>query len=109
MFNNKDFVFHMLGDLLSMIIVKQFLIENEHSGGRPAVIGHRQANLCFHFAGSGENLPDIAKSCDASMRRKQNSFFFKPQVAIFQLRSFHKSQTYEQSVKEAFWSQVSLD
>ena len=27
----------------------------------------RQANLCFHFAGSGENLPDIAKSRDAGM------------------------------------------
>ena len=24
-------------------------------------------NLCFHFAGSKENLPDIAKSRDASM------------------------------------------
>ena len=27
----------------------------------------RQANLCFHFAGSGENLPDITKSRDASL------------------------------------------
>ena len=61
-------------------------------------LGRRQANLCFHFAGSEENLPDIAKSRDASMGRKQNSFLFKPQVAIFRLRSSHKLQTYEQSV-----------
>ena len=33
----------------------------------------RQANLCFHFAGSGENLPDIAKSRDASMDNKEFS------------------------------------
>ena len=26
------------------------------------LLGRRQANLCFQFAGSGENLPDIAKS-----------------------------------------------
>ena len=26
------------------------------------LLSRRQANLCFHFAGSGENLPDIAKS-----------------------------------------------
>ena len=31
------------------------------------LLGRRQANLCFHFAGSGENLPDIAKSRDASI------------------------------------------
>ena len=74
-----------------------------------SLLGRHQANLCFHFAGSGGNLPDIAKSRDASMGRKQNSFFFKPQVAIFQLRSSYKLQTYEQSVKEALWSQVSLD
>ena len=30
-------------------------------------LGRRQANLCFYFAGSGENLPDIAKSRDASI------------------------------------------
>ena len=30
-------------------------------------LGRRQANLCFHYAGSGENLPDIAKLRDASM------------------------------------------
>ena len=33
----------------------------------PHLLGRRQANLCFHFTGSGENLPDIAKSRDASM------------------------------------------
>ena len=30
------------------------------------LLGLRQENLCFHFAGSGKNLPDIAKSRDAS-------------------------------------------
>ena len=30
-------------------------------------LGRCQANLCFHFAGSGENLPDITKSRDASL------------------------------------------
>ena len=40
-------------------------------------MGRRQANLCFHFAGSGENLPDITKSRDTSMdNKKQNSFLF---------------------------------
>ena len=34
-------------------------------------------HLCFHFVkkGSGENLPDIAKSRDAIMDNKQNSSF----------------------------------
>ena len=51
------------------------------------LLGGRQANLCFHFAGSGENLPDIAKPCDAGVDNKkfssllhilmkQNSFLF---------------------------------
>ena len=40
----------------------------------------------FHFAGSGENLPDIAKSRDAGMDNNK----LKPQVAIFQFRSSHK-------------------
>ena len=40
------------------------------------LLGRRQANLCFHFAGSEENLPDIAKPRNASMGRKQNSFLF---------------------------------
>ena len=30
-------------------------------------IGRRQVNLCFHLAGSGENLLNITKSCDASI------------------------------------------
>ena len=34
------------------------------------LLGRRQANLCFHFAGSGENLPDIAKSRDATLDNK---------------------------------------
>ena len=34
------------------------------------LLGRRQANLCFHFAGSGENLPDIAKSRDATQENK---------------------------------------
>ena len=41
-----------------------------------SLLGRRQANLCFNFAGSGENLPDIAKSPDASVGMKQNSFLF---------------------------------
>ena len=36
-------------------------------------MGRRYANLCFHFAGSGENLPDIAKSHDTSMDNKEFS------------------------------------
>ena len=41
------------------------------------LLDRRQANLCFHFAGSRENLPDIAKSRDTSMdNKKQNSFLF---------------------------------
>ena len=59
-----------------------------------AELGRRQANLCFHFAGSGENLPDITKSRDAGIDNKEFSSLqfpvFKPQVAIFQLRSSHK-------------------
>ena len=44
---------------------------------RETLLGRRQANLCFHFAGSGENLPDITKSRDTSMdNKKQNSFLF---------------------------------
>ena len=67
-------------------------------GQSKSLLGRRQANLCFHFAGSGENLPDITKSRDTSMdNKKQNSTScFKPQVTIFQLRSsykFHKGFT----------------
>ena len=41
------------------------------------LLGRPEANLCFHFAGSGENLPDITKSRDTSMdNKKQNSFLF---------------------------------
>ena len=52
---------------------------------RTPLLGRRQVNLCFHFAGSGENLPDITKSRDASLENKelysftyikQNSFLF---------------------------------
>ena len=58
------------------------------------LLGRRQANLCFHFAGSGENLPDIAKSRDASMGKgSRTASFLEPQVAIFQLRSSHKLRT----------------
>ena len=31
------------------------------------LLSRRQANISFHFAGSGENLPDIAKSRDAGI------------------------------------------
>ena len=37
------------------------------------LLGRRQTNLCFHFAGSGENLPDITKSRDASMNNRELS------------------------------------
>ena len=37
------------------------------------LLDRRQANLCFHFAGSGENLQDITKSRDASMDNKEFS------------------------------------
>ena len=40
-----------------------------------SLLGCRQANLCFHFAESAENLPDIAKSRDASMDNKEFSSF----------------------------------
>ena len=48
------------------------------------LLGYCQANLCFGFAGSGENLPDIAKPHDASIDNqefiqilmKQNSLVF---------------------------------
>ena len=35
-------------------------------------------NLCFHFAGSGENLPDITKSRDASMDNRELSLLLNP-------------------------------
>ena len=47
-----------------------------------------RANLCFHFAGSGENLPDIAKSRDASMGKKQNSFLFRTTSCHFSVEVF---------------------
>ena len=65
-------------------------------------LGRRQANLCFHFAGSGENLPDIAKSRDARLDSKlfgsqlkipmkQNCFLFqRTSCHFFQSRSRHK-------------------
>ena len=56
------------------------------------LLGRSQANICFHFA--GEDLPDITKSRDAGIDNKEFSSLqfpvFKPQVAIFQLRSSHK-------------------
>ena len=51
--------------------------------------------LCFHFAASGENLPDIAKSRDASMDNKQFSSFLqilmKQNSFLFQATSCHFS------------------
>ena len=37
-------------------------------------VSRRQANLCFHFAGSGENFPDIG---DVSMNNKELSSFLQ--------------------------------
>ena len=34
---------------------------------KSVLLGRRQVNLCFHFAGSGDNLPDITKSRDGSL------------------------------------------
>ena len=87
MYPSLKFDFNTVNILISEI----FVLSDSRDLHR--LLGRRQANLCFHFAGSGENLPDIAKSRDASMGRKQNSFLFKPQVAIFRLRSSHKLQT----------------
>ena len=44
-----------------------FCLLSLHATVPHRLLGRRQANLCFHFAGSGENLPDIAKSRDASL------------------------------------------
>ena len=52
------------------------------------LLGRRKANLCFHFAGSGENLPDITKSRDASMGKKQNSFLFRTASCHFSVEVF---------------------
>ena len=41
------------------------------------LLGRREANLCFHFAGSEENVPDIAKSRDASLDKKEFSSFLQ--------------------------------
>ena len=40
------------------------------------LLGRRQANLCFHFAGSGENLPDIAKSRDTKYGKEAEQLPF---------------------------------
>ena len=52
------------------------------------LLGRRQANLCFHFAGSGENLQDSAKSRDACMGKKQNSFLFRTASCRFSVEVF---------------------
>ena len=39
-------------------------------------LGRRQANLCFHFAGSGEDLPDIAKSRDTKYGKEAEQLPF---------------------------------
>ena len=41
-----------------------------------SLLGRRQANLCFHFAGSGENLPDIAKSRDTKYGKEAEQLPF---------------------------------
>ena len=65
---------------LSLILLSQIFFTN--------LLGRRQANLCFHFAGSGENLPDIAKSRDASMGRKQNNFLFQATSCHFSVEVY---------------------
>ena len=86
------------------------------------LLGPCQANLCFHFAGSGENLPDIAKSRDASMDNKEFSsihqILMKQSSFLFWTTSCHFSVKVSSLVMLAVWlrenheessSQVSLD
>ena len=49
---------------------------NEHFSPLSLLLGRRQANLCFHFAGSGENLPDIAKSRDTKYGKEAEQLPF---------------------------------
>ena len=58
----------LLSEMMYKIVEKrlQYIFAN--------LLGRRQANLCFHFAGSGENLPDIAKSRDATLDNKLKLF-----------------------------------
>ena len=66
------------------------------------LLDRHQANLCFHFAGSGENcrilqsqvmlawtIRNLALSPDSD--EEGTTSCFKPQVAIFQLRFSYKS------------------
>ena len=62
-FNNRLFPEAMLFNLKA--------IQTVDSG----LLGRREANLCFHFAGSGENLPDITKSRDAILHNKISFLF----------------------------------
>ena len=63
-------ILHFVRDLLFP------LLKNSKSGLHDR--GHRlrfihprrRQGTCFHFAGSGENLPDIAKSRDADLDNK---------------------------------------
>ena len=56
-------------------------------------LGRRQVNLCFHFGGSEENLPDIAKSRDATLDNKlfgsQLKILMKQNCFLFQGTSCH--------------------
>ena len=58
------------------------------SSERVFVIGSPSGEPWFHFAGSGENVPDIAKSRDASIGRKQNSSLFKATSCHFSVEVF---------------------
>ena len=75
-----------------MSVTGVFLYPNIKFSGVPPLckisLGRRQANLCFHFEGSGENLSDIAKSRDASMGRKQNSFLFQATSCHFSVEVY---------------------
>ena len=74
--------------IFTFLIITNFITDRYLNNFQEHLLGRRQANLCFHFAGSGENLPDIAKSRDASMGRKQNSFLFRTASCHFSVEVF---------------------
>ena len=58
-----------------------------------SLLGRRQANLCFHFAGSGENLPDIAKSRDTSMDNTKRTLKIEMRLVSFAPGKIEKMET----------------
>ena len=56
---------------MEMLTLMLFVRKEKDFSPKFTLLGRRQANLCFYFAGSGENLPDITKSRDASLDNKE--------------------------------------